>query len=141
MSSALKTYWSIFWRTFTVLAASILVAAQGWDWTSDGANVANASNLGWLLLGAAIGGLAAALWSYVNSPAVTPVEKAIRAAVQALLGSAFFTVTITNTSDVLALKDLIVPSAFVIVSAFLITYFNNQGGTPQPTDATLNKAA
>lgn len=131
---AWKTMWSIFWRTFTVLAASIFAAAETWDWVSDGAAVANVQNVGWLLLGAAIGGLVAVGWAYVNTPAITALQKAERAAVQALLTSAFATVTITNASDLIALKDMIVPSLAAIALAFLLTYFNNQGGVPQPTD-------
>lgn len=138
MVAAWKVYWSIFWRTFTVLSASILIGAQGWDWVSDGATVANASNLGWLELGATIAALAAALWAYSRTPAVTPIGKATRAAVEALLGSVIFTATITNASDAIALEHLIVPALIGIALAFVITYFNNQGGVPQPTDMTLD---
>jgi hypothetical protein len=134
MIPAWKTYWSIFWRTFTVLAAAIFATAQGWDWFSDGAAVANVQNAGWLLLGAVLGGLVAAGWAYVNTPAVTPVEKATRSAIQALLGSAFATVAITNASDVVGLQDMIVPTLAAVVLAFLLTFFNNQGGVPQPSD-------
>jgi hypothetical protein len=138
MIPAWKTYWSIFWRTFTVLAAAVFAAAQTWDWASNGAAVTNAGNVGWLLLGAAVGALAAAGWAFVNTPAVTPLQKAIRAAVEALLMSSFATVTITNASDVVALRDLVVPSLAAIALAFLLTYFNNQGGVPQPTDMTID---
>jgi hypothetical protein len=133
-----KFYWSIFWRTFTVLAAAIFAAAQTWDWASDGAAIANAQNVGWLLLGAFIGALVAAGWAFVNTPAVTPIEKAVRAAVQALLMSGVATVTITNASDFISMKDMLVPSLSAIVLAFLLTYFNNQGGVPQPTDMMID---
>jgi hypothetical protein len=135
---AWKTYWSIFSRTFFVLAAGILTAAEGWDWFSDGAAVANAQTLWWLLLGALLGALAAVLWAYRNSPAVTATQKALRAAVQAILASAFFTVTITSTSDLVELQDLIVPTLITIALAFFITYSNNQGGVPQPSDTALD---
>lgn len=137
MVAVWKTYWSIFWRTFTVLSATIFAAAEGWDWVSDGAAITNTENLGWLLLGAVVGSLVAVGWAFVNTPAVTPFQKACRAAVQGLLASAFASVTITNASDVLALGDLIVPTIAATVLAFLITYFNNQGGVPQPTDMRI----
>jgi hypothetical protein len=137
---AWKVLWSIFWRTFTVMAASIFAAAETWDWFSDGAAVANVQNVGWLLLGAVLGGLVAVGWAYVNTPATTPLEKAERAAVQALLGSGLATATITSASDLIALRDMLVPSLAFIVLAFLLTFFNTQGGVPQPTDSAIDPA-
>lgn len=131
---------SIFTRTFTVLAAAIFAAAETWDWASDGASVANVQNLGWLLLGALLGALVAVGWAFIQTPAVTPLEKATRAAVQALLMSGLATATITNASDLIALKDMIVPSLAAIVLGFLITLLNNQGGVPQPTDTAIDPA-
>lgn len=135
---AWKVMWSIFWRTFTVLAAAIFAAAETWDWASDGASVANVQNVGWLLLGAVLGALVAVGWAYVQTPAVTPLEKAERAAVQALLMSGLATATITNASDLVALRDMIVPSLAAIVLGFLLTLFNTQGGIPQPTDTQID---
>lgn len=135
---AWKVMWSIFWRTFTVLAAAVFAAAETWDWASDGASVANVQNVGWLLLGAAVGALVAVGWAYVQTPAVTPLEKAERAAVQALLMSGLATATITNASDVIALRDMVVPSLAAIALGFLLTFFNTQGGVPQPTDLTID---
>jgi len=134
MIAAWKTYWSIFWRTFTTLSVSILVGAQALDWSTDKV-VVNATNTGYLLLGAAIGGVVAVGWAFVSSPATTALAKAERAAVQALLGSAIGAVTITNASDVLALGDLLAPAGAAIVLAFVVTYFQNQGGTPPAVEA------
>lgn len=123
------SYWSIFWRTFAQLAASALLAVQALDWVSD--FQASAEAMGLALLGALVGGLVAAGWAFVRSPAVSALDKALRSAVQALLG----VVTLfayNSVADVVSNVKLLVASIGSIIVAGLITYFQNQGTVPQP---------
>lgn len=121
------TYWSIFWRTFAGLATATLLAAQGYDWASG--YEANAKQLAFGLLLALIGGLLAAGYAYVQSPAVTALEKAVRSLIQYLLG-AVGAVAINSFADLVALPKLLIPALIGAVLAFLVTYFSNQGTVP-----------
>jgi hypothetical protein len=127
----LLTYWSIFWRTFAGLATATLLAAQGYDWAS-GDYRAKIAQLGFGLLLALIGGLVAAGWAYVKSPAVTVLEKSVRSLVQYLLG-AVGAVVINTTADLVTLPKLLVPGIIGAVLAFGLTYFSNQGTVPPAT--------
>jgi hypothetical protein len=127
------TYLRIFVRTFAQLASAVLLAAQAWDWASD-KFVLNATNLGYALLGSAVGAAVAAGWAFVQSPASTAIGKAVRSAIQALLGSALAVALIDNASGALTYGDLIPPALAGVVLAFLITLFSYQ---PAPADASL----
>jgi len=124
--------WGIFWRTFAQLTAAALVTLQGLDWTVEGFNVSSAK-AGLALVLALVGALVAAGWSFVGSPAVTALQKAIRSGVEAILGGVG-AVVVNEWADVTDLERLIVPTLSAAILAFGITYFSNQ--TPTPTPAT-----
>jgi uncharacterized membrane protein YeaQ/YmgE (transglycosylase-associated protein family) len=127
----LLTLWSIFWRTFASLATATLVAAQGYDWAS-GDYRAKVAQLGFGLLLAVIGAAVAAGWAFVQTPAVTAIDKAVRSLVQYLLG-AVGAVVINSFADFVALPKLLVPAIIGAVIAFALTYFSNQGTVPPAT--------
>lgn len=124
------TYWSIFWRTFSALELAVIGAAVTWDWASDFKT--NATKLLFLTLAPFIGAVAAAIWSYVRTPAVTAVEKALRAFAQAIAGG-LAAVVINVPADVVALPNLLVSLGIAAVGAFLVTFFSNQGTVPPAT--------
>lgn len=125
------SYWSIFWRTFAQLSAAALLAVGGLDWTASGFE-ASATTVGLALLGALVGGLVAAGWAFVSSPATTALEKAIRSAVQALIAVlAMF--AYNSIGDVVNNGRLLVASIGGVVLAFLVTFFQNQGTVPEKT--------
>src|SRR5688500_8390601 len=78
------SYWSIFWRTFSQLASAGLLALGGLDLFTEVS--AGATAIGLVLLSSAVGGLVAAGWAFRSSPAVSALDKAIRSAVEKLLG-------------------------------------------------------
>lgn len=125
----MKTYVTIFARTTAGLALTALLAAQAADWSGEGFTV-SASVLGWALLAAVIGGLIAVGWAFVQSPAMTPVGKAVRSAVQALLGAPIAAVVIDSTSDTHQLGDLLVPTVVLVVLAFAVSYLSNVAPAP-----------
>jgi hypothetical protein len=127
----LLTYWSIFWRTFAGLATAALLAAQGYDWAS-GDYKARATQLGFALLVALAGGLIAAGWAFVRSPAVTALDKAIRSAVQFVLGAGAG-VVVNTFADLVSVGKLVVPAIIGALLAFAVTYFSNQGTVPPAT--------
>ena len=124
------TYWSIFWRTFSALELAVIGAALTWDWASD--FKANVSKLLFLSLAPFIGAVAAAIYAYVRTPAVTALEKALRALAQALAGG-LAVVVINEPADVVALPNLLVSLGIAAVGAFLVTFFSNQGTVPPAT--------
>jgi hypothetical protein len=126
-----KTYVSIFVRTFAALATTALLAAQGYDWAS-GDYRTNATQLAFALLVALAGGLIAAGWAFVRSPAVTAMDKAVRSAVQWILGSGVG-VVVNSFADFVTIGKLVVPAIIGAVLAFAVTYFANQGTVPPAT--------
>ncbi len=118
------TYWRIFWKTFAQMAGGVLVAMQALDWTVESFN-ASSSKLGLGLVLAAVAALGAVGWAFVRSPATTAVQKAIRSAVEAVLGGVGALV-VNTWADVVAAERLIVPTLAAAVFAFGITYFQNQ---------------
>lgn len=119
-----KTYWSIFWRTFAQLAAPAVIAAQSYDWVNGDKRV-NASLLGFALLVALVGGVTAAGYAWVNSPATTVLQKATRSAAEAALG-VLVALPTNAVADVVKWPVLLVGGVSVIIGAFVITYFQNQ---------------
>lgn len=128
----MRIYVSIFTKTAASLGLAALIAAQGYDWTTDG-RMSSAAVLGWGLLGAAIGGLLAVAWAFVSSPALTPAGRALRSAVQALVSSPLAALAFKSMSDVEAAADLVVPTAIYAVLAFAVSYFGNYGQVPITT--------
>ncbi len=126
-------YLTIFIRTFAGLALVALLAAQGADWTDTGDLAVNAQVLGFALLMAAIGGLIAVGWAFIGSPAVTPIGRALRSAVQALLGTPIAVYVIDSGDDFGGLADLIVPALIAAVLAFVVTYLSNLSPAPSST--------
>jgi hypothetical protein len=127
-----KTYWSIFWRTFAQLAVPAVIAAQSYDWYNGNARV-NATLLSFALLVAAIGGLAAAGYAWVTTPATTVLQKATRSAVEAALG-VLVALPVNATSDIVKWPPLIVGGISVVVGAFVLTFFQNQVPAPAPVE-------
>jgi hypothetical protein len=123
-----KTYWSIFWRTFAQLAVPVVVTAQAYDWVNGDKKV-NASLLGFGLLVAFVGGIAAAGYAWVKTPATTALQKSIRSAVQAALG-VLVALPVNAVGDVVQWPGLLLGGLSVVVGAFAITFFQNQVPSP-----------
>ena len=123
-----KLYWSIFWRTFSVAAAAVLGSAEIYKALVDDVRLGADVLLAGLIM-AAIAGVLAAGHAWVASPAVTPLGKALRQAVQVALGT-LATVVITVPTDLLELGPVLVPGVIATVLAFAVTYFANQGAPP-----------
>lgn len=129
-----KVYLQIFVKTAGALALAALVAAQGMDWAGDAVGT-NAAVLGWSLLGAAIGGLIAVAWAFVSSPAVTPVGRALRSAVQAIVTSPLAALAYDKLADVDSAIELAVPTLIYAVLAFFVSYLGNFAGSGATTAA------
>jgi len=124
--------WRIFWKTFAALELAVVLAAQGMDWTTDGGQYAlNADKLGAMTFMAVLGGVIAVLWAWASTPAVTPLEKALRSAGQAA-GAGLATIVVNSIADIVTLGALLIPLVIAVVGAFLVTYFQNQE-KPVPT--------
>lgn len=123
-----RVYWSIAWRTFSVAAAALLGSAEIYKALQDDFTIGTDLLLAGLIM-AGIAGLIAAGHAYVASPAVTPLGKAIRQAVQVALAT-LATVVITVPTDVLEIGPVLVPGAIATVLAFFVTLFANQGPVP-----------
>jgi hypothetical protein len=121
----MQMYWSIFWRTFAQLALAVMLSVQGLEWVNPDAITLNATTAGLGLLGAAIGGLVAALWAFGLSAAATPLEKAVRSAVQALAGG-LGAIVLNETQDFFDLPVVLLGTGVAMVFAFLVTFFQNQ---------------
>lgn len=115
--------WNIFWRTFAQLAAGVMGAALLVDWTTDYKTAGVTVGLG--LLTAAVGGLVAAGWAYVKSPAETPLEKAVRSLIQFVV-SGLGVIAFNSLADLTSFPKLAVPIAVGAVLSFGLTYFQNQ---------------
>jgi hypothetical protein len=118
------TYGNIFWRTFAQLATGVLSAALLVDWTTD--YKASATVVGLGLLTALIGGVVAAGWAYVKSPADTPLQKAVRSLVQFVV-SGVAAISINSVADLVSFPRLAVPIAVGAVLSFALTFLQNQG--------------
>lgn len=136
----MKPYVSIFLRTAGGLALTILVAAQAWEWT-DESIVPNAQKLGFALAVAAVGGLIAVAWAFIGTPAVTPLGKALRQGVQALVASPLVVLLseATGIGDLSGIGDMIVPTLSAVVLAFLISFGGNRA--PAPNVASIVPSA
>jgi len=117
-------YWQIGWRTFAQLAGAALLTLQGLDWTVEGFN-ASSSKAGLALVLALVGALVAVGWAFVQSPAVTAVQKAVRSGVEAILGGVG-AIVVNEWADVVALERLVVPTLVAAILAFGVTYFSYQ---------------
>ena len=125
-------YLSIFTKTFAALAATALLAAQALKWDTPADVRTSAMVLAFSLIMAAIGGVLAVLWAFVGQPAVTPLGRAIRSAVQALL-AAPATVLVANAAgwtDFAQLSNMLVPTVVAVVLAFLISLASNYAPVP-----------
>jgi len=120
-------YLNIFVKTFAALATSALLAAQGYDWSGGDLRV-NAENLGLALVLAAVGALIAAGWAYVQSPATTALQKAVRAAIQAILGGVGV-IAVNSFADFVQLGAIIVPTLITAVLAFGVTFLSYKDST------------
>lgn len=129
-----KTLLSVFLKTAGGIALTALIVAQGYNWANDHV-VANLTLLAWALGGAVVAGVIAMAWAYVATPAVTPLGRALREAVQALLGLpiAAALVKVTDANSAIALGDLVVPTVFAVVVAFFVAWLRNVGVVP-PSD-------
>lgn len=110
----------IFTRTFAALAATALVAVQGFDWATSDEIRNNGYVLGLALLAALIGAAVAVGWSFVSSPATTAVGKAVRAAVEKVIGG-IGVVAFNSAADVVQFSHLLPPLLIGAVLAFFIT--------------------
>lgn len=124
-------YWTIGWRTFAQLAGAALLTLQGLDWTVEGFN-ASSSKAGLALVLALVGALVAVGWAFVQSPAVSAVQKAIRSGVEAILGGVG-AIVVNEWADVVDLERLVVPTLVAAVLAFGVTYFSYQTPTTTST--------
>jgi hypothetical protein len=115
-------------------ALTVFLAAQGYDWTGEHF-VTSGEIVAWGLLGALIAGLLACLWAVVTSPATTAFGKALRQAVQTLLGLPIAGVAIRSWSEFTALGKLVVPTVAAVVIAFIVSYLTNRNPAPQITNA------
>ena len=123
-------YVSIFARTAGALALTVLLAAQTLDWSDQEKVVASGTIVAFGLLAAVIGGLIAVGWAFVGTPAVTPLGKALRSGVQALVAAPLAAVVITNVDDFATVGDLLIPTAAAVVLAFLVSYLSNKNPAP-----------
>lgn len=120
-------YLSIFTKTFAALAATALLAAQALKWDTPADVRTSSMVLAFSLIMAVIGGVLAVLWAFVGQPAVTPLGRAIRSAVQALL-AAPATVLVANAAgwtDFAQLSNMVIPTVAAVVLAFLISLASN----------------
>ena len=123
-------YLSIFTKTAGALALTVFLAAQTLDWSDQEKVIASATIVAFGLLAAGIGGLIAVAWAFVGTPAVTPVGKALRSAVQALLGLPIAGAVITSMSDFVTVQKLLVPTVAAVILAFLVSYLSNLNPVP-----------
>lgn len=121
MNGDLKTAFGVGVRTFAALAGAALLAAQGYDWASGDAVRNNGYLLGLALLAAAIGAIVAAGWSFVGSPATSPLGKAIRAAIEKVVGG-IGVVAFNSAAEVVDFGRLLPALAISAVLAFAITW-------------------
>jgi 4-amino-4-deoxy-L-arabinose transferase-like glycosyltransferase len=119
----------VFWRTFAALALPVLLAVQALDWATEENYKANALIFGLGLLGALVGAVVAVLLAVAFGLAATPLGKSLRAALEAvaqvLSGLAF-----TSASDLPKDVDLLVAGVPIVIFAFLVAFFQNQGAVP-----------
>lgn len=132
-----KALMSIFLRTAGWSALAVLTAAEGYDWASE-TFVANSRIVGFGLLGAVVAGLIAVGWSFVASPAATAMGKALRQAVQVLLGLPIAGIIIDASTDFVSIEKLIVPTLVAVVLAFLAAYLANKNPAPQPNSVPVS---
>jgi hypothetical protein len=124
-------YWNIFWRTFAQLAAASLLVIQIPDLIDEQwiRNTGGAAGLA--MLSALIGGLIAAGWAFVRSPAVTALDKAVRSAIEKILGG--LGALVFNTwAEVVAAPKILIGTLVVAAVTFAVTYFQYQGPVPVP---------
>jgi hypothetical protein len=129
-------YLSIFLKTAAAIALTVLVGAQTLEWTNADA-IASATVVAWGLIGAVIAGLLAVGWAFVTSPATTPLGKATRSAIQALLATPLAGVVIDSMDDVRSLGNLVVPTVASVVLAFAISYLSNRSPVPMEAKPAL----
>lgn len=125
------SYWSVFTKTFAALAATALLAAQTLKWDTPEDVRTSGTVLGFSLLMALIGGVIAVLWSIVGTPAVTPLGRAIRSAIQALLAAPIAGVVLDSTSDFADVSKMVIPTVAGVVIAFVLSLSMNVGQVPE----------
>lgn len=110
----------VFVRTFAQLGGAALIAVQGYDWATSDAIGDNGYALGLALLAALVGSLVATGWAFVGSPATTPLDKALRSAVEKIVGGVGV-VVFNSIADVVSWAHIIPPLLIAAVLAFFIT--------------------
>jgi hypothetical protein len=105
----------IFFRTAAVLGLAALGAVQGFDWASGDQISNNSYMLGLTLLAVLVGSSVAVGWAFVKSPATKPLDKALRAAVEKIVGGVG-AVALNSWVDVVSLRNLLI--TLVIAAAF-----------------------
>jgi hypothetical protein len=124
-------YWNIFWRTFAQLAAASLLVIQVPDLIDEQWIKNTGGAVGLAMLSALIGGLIAAGWAFVRTPAVTALDKAVRSAIEKILGG--LGALVFNTwAEVVAVPKILIGTIVVAVLSFAVTYFQYQGPVPVP---------
>lgn len=124
----------VFVRSFAQLAAAALIAVQGFDWASGDEIANNGYALGLALLAALIGALVAAGWSFVGTPATTPLGKAIRTAIEKIIGG-IGVVAFNSAADVVQFGHILPPLLIAAALSFVITllsYVSPPVVTPGP---------
>lgn len=120
-----KPVWQVFWKTFAQLALAVALAAQGYNWASDG-RTSSFAILGFGLLMAFLGAIVASAQVWLGTPATTAFQKAIRSFVQTVVG-AIGALVINSAASVVAFSHLLIPLLISAALAFAVTYFQNQG--------------
>ena len=117
-------YVRIFTKTFLSLAGAALLAVAGLDWATDYA--ANFNHLGFMLSLAALAAVIAVGWAFVQTPAVTAEQKALRQFIQAVL--VFAGAFVLNTwGDWVNFGKALVPVIVTTALTVIGTYFANKG--------------
>ena len=131
MNDKAKLLWTIFWRTFAQLALAVVLAVQGLDWVTNEGRKSSSTVLLLGLLAAFIGAVAAVLWAWAATPAVSAIAKAFRSAAQAAAGG-LAAIVLNEASDFYSLGKVLGAVLVSVIFAFAITYFQNQGAPPTP---------
>ncbi len=128
---------SVFAKTFAALAVAALGVAQTLKWDTPEDVRTSSFVLGFSLLMAVIGAVIAALWAVVSEPAVTPLGRAVRSAIEALLASPLAVVAANalGWEDFANVGSLVVPTVIGMVLAFALSFAANYAPAPVATKA------
>lgn len=124
----------IFVRTLAAGALGVLTAAVTLPWSTADDVKASGTVVAWGLVAALIAALIAVGWALVAKPATTPLGRAIRQAVQTLLGLPIASVVVTSLDDVATAGELVVPTVVAVAIAFLTSLLSGLNPPPPVTD-------